>query len=169
VHRCIVAILIHGLFVSLLAPPVLYRLYYARFLAALLVGCFVWLLSRITDDFYEHLVNRMRAQRNGGEAIIILMQRLNRIVATIIGIVATLAIFGVDVKTTLAGLGIGGLAIALATQKSLENLIGGVSLLMDKAVRIGDFCQMAINWYRGRYRAPFPQAANPGPESVCDS
>jgi len=140
--QCIVAILIHGLFVYLLAPPLLYRLYYARFLAALLVGCFLWLVSRITDQAYEHVVNRMRAQKNGGEAIVILMQRLNHIVATIVAFVATLAIFGVNVKTTLAGLGIGGLAIALAAQKSLENLIGGVSLLMDKAVRVGDPCQI---------------------------
>ena len=140
--QCIVAIVIHGLFVYLLTPPLLYRLYYARFLAALLVACCLWLLSRITDEFFEHVVNRMRAQRNGGEAIIILMQRLNRIVATIVGFVATLAIFGVNVKATLAGLGIGGLAIALASQKSLENLMGGVSLLMDKAVRIGDVCQI---------------------------
>jgi MscS family membrane protein len=38
--RCIVAILVHGIFVYLLDPPLLYRVYYARFLAALLVGCF---------------------------------------------------------------------------------------------------------------------------------
>ncbi len=39
--------------------------------------------------------------------------------------------------TTLAGLGIGGLAVALAAQKTLENLIGGISLLLDKAVQDG--------------------------------
>jgi len=140
--QCIVAIVIHGLLIYLLAPPLLYRLYYARFLGALLVECFLWLVSRITDQGYERIVNRMRAEKNGGEAIVILMQRLNRIVLVIVGLVAALAIFGLNVKTTLAGLGIGGLAIALAAQKSLENLIGGVSLLMDKAVRIGDFCQI---------------------------
>ena len=70
------------------------------------------------------------------------MQRLTRIVLVIIALVVALALFGLNVKTTLAGLGIGGLAIALAAQKSLENLIGGVSLLMDKAVHVGDFCQI---------------------------
>ena len=70
------------------------------------------------------------------------MQRLTRIVMLIIAFVAALALFGINVKTTLAGLGIGGLAIALAAQKSLENLIGGVSLLMDKAVHVGDFCEI---------------------------
>jgi MscS family membrane protein len=70
------------------------------------------------------------------------VQRANRIVLLIVAFVAAMAFFGVDVKTTLAGLGIGGLAIALGAQKTLENVIGGVSLLMDKAVHAGDFCEI---------------------------
>jgi MscS family membrane protein len=41
----------------------------------------------------------------------------------------------------LAGLGIGGLAIALAAQKTLENLFGGVSVLADEVIRVGDTCR----------------------------
>jgi MscS family membrane protein len=139
--QCIVAIVIHAFFILLLAPPLLYRVYYSRFLGALLVGCLLWFVSRITDRGFDHVVNRMRVQGKGGEAIIILMRRLNHIVLMVVGLLAALAIFGLNVKTTLAGLGIGGLAIALAAQKTLENLIGGISLLMDEAVR-GDFCQI---------------------------
>jgi MscS family membrane protein len=140
--RCILAILMHSLFVYLLEPPLLYRVYYVRFMATLLVGCFLWLLSAIADRGFEHAVNRTRAQHGGGESILVLMQRLTRIVLLTIALLAALGLFGFNVKTTLAGLGIGGLAIALAAQKSLENLIGGVSLLMDKALRVGDFCQI---------------------------
>ena len=140
--KCILAILLHSVFVYLLEPPLWYRVYYFRFMAALLMGCFQWLLSTITDRGYERAVNRTRIHHGGGESILILMQRLNRIVLLTIALVGALAILGVNVKTTLAGLGIGGLAIALAAQKTLENLIGGVSLLMDKAVRVGDFCQI---------------------------
>lgn len=140
--RCILAILMHALFVYWLDLPLLYRAYYFRFIAGLLAGCFAWFVSRLADRGFEHAVNRTRTQRRGGESILVLMQRLTRIVMLIIAVVATLAIFGLDVKTTLAGLGIGGLAIALAAQKTLENLIGGVSLLMDKAVSVGDFCQI---------------------------
>ena len=140
--RCIMAILLHGLFVYMLEPPLLYRVYYFRFMAALLLGCFAWLGSRITDRGFDHAVNRTRAQRRGGESILILMQRLTHVVMLISVFVAALAILGLDVKTALAGLGIGGLAIALAAQKTLENLIGGVSLLMDKAIHVGDFCQI---------------------------
>ena len=140
--RCIIAILIHGVFVYLLEPPLLYREHYFRFLAALLVLCLAWLVSRIADRGFDHAVNRRRTSGRGGESILVLVQRVNRIVLLIIAFVAAMALFGVDVKTTLAGLGIGGLAIALGAQKTLENLIGGVSLLMDKAVHAGDFCEI---------------------------
>jgi MscS family membrane protein len=140
--RCIIAILLHSVVVYLLEPPLLYRVYYLRFMAALLAICFAWLVSRIADRSFDHAVNRARTQRGGGESILVLMQRLARVVMLTIALVAALALFGINVKTTLAGLGIGGLAIALAAQKSLENLIGGVSLLMDKAVHVGDFCQI---------------------------
>ena len=140
--KCTIAILIHAIFVYLLNLPLLYRAYYVRFLATLLLGCLAWLVSKITDRGFERVINRTRIHRRGGESILILMQRLNRVVLVIIALVATMALFGLNVKTTLAGLGVGGLAIALAAQKSLENLIGGVSLLMDKAIHVGDFCKI---------------------------
>lgn len=119
--RCIVAILLHGLFVYMLDLPLLYRAYYARFLAALLVGCFAWFVSRMTDRGFDHAVNRTRTQRVGGESILVVLQRLTRV---LIGFVAALAALGLNVRTTLAGLGIGGLALALGAQKSLENILG---------------------------------------------
>ncbi|HMD09206.1 MAG TPA: mechanosensitive ion channel family protein [Candidatus Acidoferrum sp.] len=139
--KCIIAVIIHGVFVYLLEPPLLYRSYYSRFLAALLAGCIAWLVSRIIDQGFDHAVRRTR-QRGGGESILVMMQRLTHIVMLIIAFVAAMALFGINVKTTLAGLGIGGLAVALGAQKTLENIIGGVSLLMDKAVHVGDFCEI---------------------------
>ncbi len=140
--KCIIAILIHSGFIYLLDPPLLYRAYYVRFIATLLVGCVVWLVSTITDRGYEYAVHETRTQHKGGESILIVMQRITRILLVMMALVAALALFGLNVTTTLAGLGIGGLAIALAAQKTLENLIGGVSLLMDSAVHVGDFCQI---------------------------
>lgn len=140
--KCILAIVIHGILVYLLDPPLLYRTYYYRFLSALLVGCLAWLAGRLADRVFEHAVHSRRTTGRGGESILLLVQRVNRIVLLIIAFVAAMALFGVNVKTTLAGLGIGGLAIALGAQKTLENIIGGVSLLMDKAVHAGDFCEI---------------------------
>ena len=140
--RCMIAILLHGLFVYWLEPPLLYRIYYVRLLAAMLVACFGWLLSRLSDQGFDRALHQTRVHSKGGESILILMQRLNRVGILIIALVAALALLGLNVTTTLAGLGIGGLAVALAAQKTLENLIGGISLLLDRAIQTGDFCKI---------------------------
>jgi MscS family membrane protein len=54
------------------------------------------------------------------------------------GLLFTLNTFGINLTATLAGLGVGGIAVALAAQKTLENIIAGVSLIADQAVRVGD-------------------------------
>jgi MscS family membrane protein len=48
---------------------------------------------------------------------------------------------GIPVYGVIAGLGVGGLAIALAAQPTIENLIGGIILYADRMVRVGEFCQ----------------------------
>jgi MscS family membrane protein len=48
---------------------------------------------------------------------------------------------GVPLYGVIAGLGVGGVAIALAAQPTIENLIGGLSLFADKPIRVGDFCK----------------------------
>lgn len=70
-----------------------------------------------------------------------------RLIARILGLIGATMIFaygaqdiGLPVFSLLAGLGIGGLAIALAIRPTLENLIGGFILYMDKPIRVGDFC-----------------------------
>ena len=140
--RCMIAILLNGFFVYLLQPPLLYRVYYVRLLAALLAGCFGWLASRLSDQGFKHALNQTRAHSRGGESFLILMQRMNHIGILIIALLVALAFLGLNVTTALAGLGIGGLAVALAAQKTLENLIGGISLLLDKAIQVGDFCKI---------------------------
>src|SRR5262249_23353356 len=63
----------------------------------------------------------------------------------IVGAAPLLAIgadgMGIPVYGIVAGLGVGGLAIALAAQPTIENLIGGLSLFADKPIRVGDFCK----------------------------
>ncbi len=48
---------------------------------------------------------------------------------------------GYQVTTLIAGLGIGGLAVALAAQKTLENIIGGITILASRTVVVGNFCK----------------------------
>ena len=77
-----------------------------------------------------------------------LLRLISRMIA-ITGSVIILAYAGSDlglpVFSVLAGLGIGGLAIALAIRPTLENLIGGIILYIDKPVRLGDFCSVGAH------------------------
>ena len=73
---------------------------------------------------------------------------LVRTLILIVGFIVTLAVLaqglselGVPFMGIIAGLGIGGLAIALAAQPTIENLIGGVMLYLDRPVRVGDWCE----------------------------
>ena len=49
---------------------------------------------------------------------------------------------GVDLTAILTGLGIGGLAFALGAQKTLENLLGGMMIITDEPIRVGDLCRI---------------------------
>src|SRR5205809_1099076 len=73
---------------------------------------------------------------------------LIRICMRLLGIIVAAALLavgaqrlGLPVYGILAGLGVGGLAIALAAQPTVENLIGGLSLFADKPIRVGDVCR----------------------------
>ena len=87
---------------------------------------------------------------------------LLRLVARAFGIVAAIAIIlyisnqlGAPLYGLVAGLGVGGLALALAAQPTIENFIGSLNLFADKPVRVGDFCRYGedptMDWQRIGY------------------
>ena len=71
----------------------------------------------------------------------VLGERLLTALVVIVAVLAILGILGFNLTTVLAGLGIGGIAIAFAAQKTLENLFGGISVLADEVIRVGDYCR----------------------------
>jgi len=60
----------------------------------------------------------------------------------VIAVFVTFSIFGFDMTTVVAGLGISGVVVAFAAQKTLENLFGGVSVLGDEVIRVGETCRI---------------------------
>jgi MscS family membrane protein len=119
--------------------PLAERQFWAVVRAGFLITGGVWLLL-LFNKFLEDYVQRRAHIADFGDSVGLL--RLARGVADVLvvcaGGVAALAYFGFDPTAALAGLGIGGIAIALAAQKTLENVIGGFSLVFDKALRVGD-------------------------------
>lgn len=67
--------------------------------------------------------------------------RLFSLVFIVMLAVAAADRIGIPVAPLVAGLGVGGLAIALAVRPTLENVIGGLTLFADRPVRVGDFCR----------------------------
>jgi MscS family membrane protein len=67
-----------------------------------------------------------------------IVRRAAKLVLLFIAVVAVLDTFGIDVTTGVAALGIGGIALALGAQKTVENLVGSVTLIADKPVQVGD-------------------------------
>jgi MscS family membrane protein len=59
----------------------------------------------------------------------------------VLAILSVLSLWGYNTTTILAGLGVGGLAVALAAQKTIENLFGGISVIGDRPVLVGDACR----------------------------
>lgn len=108
----------------------------------LLFGAVVWLLSRLIDVFSAWTSSRLL--ESGQIAIHTMLPLGRRIAKAVLGVLAVLALlqsFGFNVTTLLAGLGVGGLAVALAAQRTFENLFGGIAVIADQPVRVGDFCR----------------------------
>jgi MscS family membrane protein len=121
-----------------------FRVAYARVALVLDVIALAWLLRAfLTLRLERARLLVTERDRTGTESLVLLGERLLRALVFLVAVFAILAIVGVDTKTALAGLGIGGIALALGAQRTVENLLGGIFLLSDKALAIGDFCSIS--------------------------
>lgn len=75
-------------------------------------------------------------------ALVRLTGRLLQTAAVVVGALTLLGAIGINLTPILAGLGVGGIAVALASQKTLENLFGGMMVIGDSPIRIGHFCRV---------------------------
>jgi len=137
--RLLVLVVIIRWMLSHLNLPLLQRQFWSSATTVITIAAFVWLFI-ILDGKIESLI-RYRLTRNnkmGGGAVLRLGRRMVDILAVFIGVFAVLYHFGLNPTGVLAGLGVGGIAVALAAQKTLENLIGGISVIFDHVMRVGD-------------------------------
>ncbi len=101
------------------------------------------LLWRLTDSVSTYSRNKMSLRgRISAVSVILFLRRTAKVALIVIGFIAILSAVGVDVETYMAALGIGGIAIALGAQKTIENFVGSVALISDQPIRVGDFCKV---------------------------
>ncbi len=140
----ILTLFLHRFVMAWLGVPVLYRVYYSRVLNVLLFVGLLWLLFRLIDVIDAHLLRRvMPYGQAAGRPTLTLARGALRFLAFVIVALIALSAYGVNVTASIAGLGIGGLVLAFAAQKSLENVFGGLAILANKTLRVGDTCRIA--------------------------
>jgi MscS family membrane protein len=138
------AVIIHYYFVYLIGASILYREYYRDLLLILLAFAFYWAITRLTYWVSLRMWNRLTSRGMYAERSLVSLAR--RVLDVVIFFSIALLIFrnvlDWNVTAALAGLGIGGLALGLGAQKTFENMMGGISILTDRALLVGDACKI---------------------------
>jgi len=103
----------------------------------------VWVIFggiNLLRDIYSN-----RLQQRGRPGAAVLLRPAGNAIKLFIGASATLVYLdqlGINITTVLAGLGVGGIAVALALQKPMEDVFGAITLYTQQPVRVGDFCRI---------------------------
>ena len=100
-----------------------------------------WLCVRVIDALFKLKQRQLAITSSEKISVVQLGRKLSKIMAVIVGTVVIFYIAGINIAAVLTGLGIGGIAIAFAAQKTLENLFGGIMIISDQPIRVGDFCR----------------------------
>ena len=108
----------------------------------IILSCSVALVIVLTGHLGVALVQPREGRKQVLDpALTRILFRLVGIVVAAIIVIYAVEFFGFSVAPLVAGLGVGGLAIALAIRPTLENILGGLTLFADQPVRVGDFCR----------------------------
>ncbi len=114
-----------------------------RTLSTAFLLSFFWALLVAADTAGKVVETWPWAKQNpASRSLILLGVRVSKVAVLAMGVIAILSFLGYPVTSLVAGLGIGGLAFALASQKTVEHMFGAVSLGIDQPFRVGDFVKV---------------------------
>lgn len=100
-----------------------------------------WIVAVVIAKIGDLVVKSFATTTRGLDAALIrLCFRILSIAGVLIVVFYAVSQFGWSITPIIAGLGVGGLAVALAIRPTLENILGGFVLFADKPVRVGEFC-----------------------------
>jgi MscS family membrane protein len=140
--RLLVAIAGFRAGMDFLGPSALLRLYLGRALAFLLAIGIAWVAMRLADVATDRFRFVFAADHISlSSSILPLLNKVIKIVIFVLAVMVILGNLGYSTTAVLAGVGVGGLAVALAAQKTIENLFGGVAVISDRPVLVGDTCR----------------------------
>jgi MscS family membrane protein len=104
---------------------------------------FFWTLSRAIDVGRSLVVESSWGRGHPvTRSLLPLGVKIGKVLVIALGVLALLSELGYSVTTLVAGLGVGGVAVALGAQKTLENLFGALALGMDQPFLVGDYVRV---------------------------
>jgi small-conductance mechanosensitive channel len=114
------------------------------FMNSIIAAIIIYLIYIIFDANFSNSLRKILKKTKSGanEAAIQLYKQTLQVLIFILGFVYLLSIWGVEIGPILAGLGIGGIALALALQSFLSNIFAGVSIILDKSINVGDLISL---------------------------
>ena len=120
------------------------RMFLMRVMQTFIVVSFTWIILRIIDFGGLILMHKaLKTESKTDGQIIPFVKESIKIIVMIFSLFSILgAVYNLDITSLIAGLGIGGLAIALAAKESLENLLGSFTIFLDKPFAIGDLIKV---------------------------
>jgi MscS family membrane protein len=115
-----------------------------RIYLIVVISAVIWAFLRVTDVFSFIMISRAeRTESKTDNQIIPFMFEVLKVVMIIIGVFVILgSVFNLNIGSLVAGLGIGGLAVALAAKETLENLLGSFTIFLDKPFSSGDLVKV---------------------------
>jgi MscS family membrane protein len=117
-----------------------------QILLAVFAFSLVWGALRSIDVVSAHLASAAWAvERPSTRSLLSLITRIAKVLVIVIAGIGFLSGIGLPVASLLAGLGIGGIALAFGAQKTVENLFGALSIGIDRPFREGDFIRVEDN------------------------
>jgi MscS family membrane protein len=140
--RLLLSVVVFRACLTFIAPTALLRDLLLKLLTLLFMLGAASLLMRLVDVVSDTVISRLdHRERALTYSVFPLGIRFVKIAIFCFALLVVLQQWGYNTSTILAGVGVGGVAIALAAQKTIENLFGGVSLISDRPVLVGDVCQ----------------------------
>jgi MscS family membrane protein len=125
------------------APPsTLPRLFIERGVELIFWLGVAWAAAAAIDLIAERWHSRLDPRvQSVSFSVLPLGRQILKLSLFMVAVLGVLSAWGYNTSTILAGLGVGGLAVALAAQKTIENLFGGISVIGDRPVLVGDVCR----------------------------
>jgi MscS family membrane protein len=115
----------------------------------LIVVNVAWLITRLFDSLFKEFIVPLadKTETDLDDQLLPFVSKGVKIIVWVLAIILALNNAGYDVTALIAGLGIGGLALAMAAKDTVANIFGGITIFMDKPFKIGD--RIIIEGYDG--------------------